>query len=976
MMLCATPRPPVRNRSVSLTAYRRAGYLCSFLLSALALIPTPRAATAAPGSGPVSQRIPGRPNLLGIALHRPLAFEPNVGQVRSCAAFVARGSTYSVQLASNELIVALRGAGPSPFPPAGLFVEAGNDRRRYSAARARLQAADAVSPALIRFGFAGMSPAASVRGEEIQAGWTNYITGDDPRNWRTCVPTYGKVVYDGVYPGVQCVVYGNEGRIEYDFVVGPRADYRAIGLSIAGSDSVRIDDVGDLVLGAGASELRMPRPFVYQNRAGSRAAVDARYVLEPARSSVADFRIVRFDVGTYDATLPLIIDPTIVYSTYIGGGNSPYGNVYGWDMLVDATTDKDGNAYVTGESWAVDYPAQGALQGASGGDWDVVISKLSADGSSLLYSTYLGGSGDDEGGAIRVDDDGNIYVAGLTSSANFPTANAYSATNSGYDAFVVKLDSTGTTLQYSSYFGGAGEDLGLSLALLPGNQNVLYATGLTASSDLPVVDAYQASFGGGTYDGFLIKVDTGAAGAASLLYSTYLGKGGDDRAIVVHTDDAGRAYLAGATSSTDFPVAQAYQPSYAGGAYDGFVCAFNASGSSLRYSTFLGGSGEDRAIGLDVDSSDRAYVAGRTASGDFPTSGNAYDTSCGTDGTCNGGVFDAFVARLSASGGSLSYSTYIGGSGLDRAVAVSADPLGRAYVAGRTTSSADFPLASPVQSNFGGGDADAFVTKLNPAGTALIYSTYLGGSSPDPGWYEIPSEEAQSIVADSKGNATVVGYTWSNDWPTHAPYQASNAGEWDGFVVKLNDPPSADLQLSKTDGPDPIVAGGTLTYSLTISNSGPDAATSVTTSDPLPGSVTLVSVTASQGSCSGASSVTCDLGTVASGDSATVTIAVRPTAGGSLTNTASVTAAEGDPDVGNNSASATTTVTEARGDSNGDGVVTVADVFFLINHLFAGGQAPATSCGGDANADGAATVADVFFLINFLFAGGLSPASC
>lgn len=897
---------------------------------------------------------------------RQIAFEPNVGQSENRVRFVARGASYRLQLTERDAILALRASVPPPPLPARLAATDGGS----AAMRHRIEEARSASAIRIEFEAAR---AKRIVGEEMLASWSNYVIGNDPAGWQTCVPHYSRVRYEQIYPGIDLVFYGRDGEIEYDFVASPGADLSAIRLAIGGASRMRIDRNGDLILLEDAGSVRMRRPDVYQLAGGIRSPVEARYVIGPAGQGE---RTISFDLGSYDPTRALIIDPVIAYSTYLGGGQSPYGNVYGWDLGLGITLDSSGNAYITGDTWSIDYPMAGAMQSANAGQWDVLVSKLSANGASLLYSTYIGGTGDDEASGIAVDTAGNIYIAGVTSSTDFPVSNAFQATNAGgSDAFVLKINASGTALLYSSYFGGAGADIGMSLALLGDGSNTVYATGLTASTDFPTVSPYQAASGGGANDAFLLKCDPALTGAASLLYSTYFGGTGDDRSVSVALDGSDRAYISGSTSSTDLPTAGPIQSNNNGGAFDAFITGFNAAGSALRFSTYLGGAGEDRGTGLDIDSSGRVYIAGRTVSGDFPTTAGALDTSCGSDGTCDNGVMDAFVARLSSSGSTLMYSTYLGGSGDDRAVAVDTDSQGRAYISG-STGSTDFPQVNSVQAAFGGGDTDAFVARLNTSGSALSYSTWLGGSASYPGWYDIPSEDGQAIVVDADNSAFVTGYTWSPDFPTQNAYQPAKAGDWDVFVTKLSDPLSADMSIAISDSPDPIVAGNVLTYSITLTNNGPDGATNVSVTDALPSNVQFVSADSTQGSCTGSTTVTCDLGGVANGATAGVTIRVRPASAGSVSNTASVTATEADPTASNNTVTSSTTVTQVRGDSNGDGTVTASDAFFLINYLFAGGTAPATTCGGDANNDGSVAVSDVFFLINHLFAGGPAPAGC
>jgi hypothetical protein len=367
------------------------------------------------------------------------------------------------------------------------------------------------------------------------------------------------------------------------------------------------------------------------------------------------------------------------------------------------------------------------------------------------------------------------------------TANAYQETNAGgYDAVVTVLNASGDTLLYSSYLGGSGTDYGMGLVV--DSSGNAYVTGLTTSTDFPAKNALQGTYGGGAYDAFVAKVNPSASGEDSLMFSTYLGGSGDDRGYRLAIDLSGNVYITGATSSSDFPTGDAFEDTFGGGEFDAFVTKINGATGQIMYSTYLGGSDEDRGVGITVDASGNAYVAGRTASADFPTTPGAFDTSCGTDGACNNdGVspteFDVFVTKLNATGDALVYSTYLGGTGDDQGIDIAVDSANHAYVVGETGST-DFPLVSPLQVTKKG-EVDVFAAKLNADGTSLIYSTYLGGSAFDPG-YGIPEESVQSVTVDAFGNAYLTGYTWSADFPvTPGAYQITNAEAYDAFIVKI-----------------------------------------------------------------------------------------------------------------------------------------------------------------------------------------------
>ena len=637
----------------------------------------------------------------------------------------------------------------------------------------------------IRLELIGANPSPQVVGREELPGKSNYFIGNDPAKWRTNVPTYRKVEYREVYPGVSLVYYGNPAaaaQLEYDFVVAPGADPGQIRLGVEGAGRVEVDAEGDLVLQAAAGgQVRFHKPLVYQEVDGARREVEGSFTLRSSslKSAVRNPQSeIGFEVAAYDPTYPLVIDPVLVYSTYLGGS----GGDWGYGIAVDSS----GNAYVTGSTVSSNFPTANAVQARyGGGDSDAFVSKLNAAGSALVYSTYLGGSGDDWSWGIAVDSSGNAYVTGPTASRNFPTANALQASNRGsHDAFVTKLNAAGSALVYSTYLGGSGDDAGTGMAL--DSSGNAYVTGLTSSRNFPTANAVQASYGGGMYDAFVTKLN--AAGSA-LVYSTYLGGSDEDGGSGIAVDSSGNAYVTGMTNSSNFPTANALQASNRG-SNDAFVTKLNAAGSALVYSTYLGGSGDEVGL-IAVDSSGNAYVTGETSSGNFPTA-NALHASSG------GGRSDAFVTKLNAAGSALVYSTYLGGSGEEGGSGIAVDSSGNAYVTGYTGSS-NFPTSNALQAS-NRGLRDAFVTKLNAAGSALVYSTYLGGSDEDDGW---------GIAVDSSGNAYVAGYTESSNFPTAGALQpAYGGGAYDAFIAKITEgAPSCSYSISPTSQPFPANGG-------------------------------------------------------------------------------------------------------------------------------------------------------------------------
>jgi Beta-propeller repeat len=706
-------------------------------------------------AGPSPSPAPAVSNLqLTATLMRlPLQFEANQGQVDAQVTFLARGTGYTLFLTPSESILVLQQREPTPDPA----------RRERGKPTARPER-PAIKQAVVRMTLEGANPTPAVEGMEPLPGIVNYFIGNDPAKWRTNIPTYAKVQYHDAYPGIDLAYYGNQGTVEYDFIVAPGADPDQIRLAFEGASAMHLVDSGDLVLATALGDVRIQKPLVYQvDPEGHRTLVAGHYLVErptaeghpnPQQPACPP---VSIQLAAYDRTKPLVIDPVLLYSTYLGGSSGDYG--------AGIAVDGSGQAYVTGFTGSVDFPTLQASQPASGGEGDAFVTKLTATGA-LAYSTYLGGSGFDGGGGIAVDGSGQAYVTGGTASGNFPTLHASQPAFGGeHDAFVTKLTATGA-LAYSTYLGGSGVDGGGDIAVDGSGQ--AYVTGLTTSGDFPTVQASQPAYGGGgSGDAFVTKLT--ATGA--LAYSTYLGGSERDEGSGIAVDGSGQAYVTGFTTSGDFPTVQASQPaSGGGGEFDAFVTKLTATGA-LAYSTYLGGSGEDLGYSIAVDGSGQAYVTGNTTSGDFPTLHASQPASGGGD------EFDAFVTKLTATG-ALAYSTYLGGSAHEAGLGIAVDGSGQTYVTGSTLSG-DFPTLHASQPASGGG-GDAFVTKLMATG-ALAYSTYLGGGGSSSG------DQGTGIAVDGSGQAYVTGLTQSGNFPTlHASQPAFGGGDYDAFVTKLS----------------------------------------------------------------------------------------------------------------------------------------------------------------------------------------------
>jgi hypothetical protein len=688
----------------------------------------------------------------------PMSFEKNAGQSRSGVDFIARGSGYSVLLASSEAVLVVK-----THKPLDRIIEPNSKHDE--------------SVATIHMALVGSAPARGVVGEDELPGKANYFVGHDSAQWHRDVPTFAKVRYSRVYPGIDVVYYGNQGRLEYDFIVSPGADPSAIVLGFTGA-AAETDKDGDLVLALKDAATSMRRPYIYQEIAGKRRAISGGYVRR------ADGRI-GFALGPYDTTRPLVIDPVLLYSTLIGG--------IGSDNAANAIAiDQSGNAYITGQTTSLDFPTQHALQGTSGAPFDAYVAKIDPSGSTLIYSTYFGGGGDDVGFGIAVDASGQAYITGKTTSSNFPTTQgAYETAYSGdTDAFVAKFNATGSALIYSTYLGGTGSDVATGIAIDP--SGTAYISGFNYAHGFPTTPgAYQQS-SNGPYDAFITKLNpTGSA----LVFSTYIGGTGDDYATGIAIDSLSNVYVVGQTISKDFPMQNALQPIF-GGYYDAFVAKLNPAGSALIYSTYLGGKDWEAAFAIAVDGAGNAYVTGDTNSIDFKTTPGAVQTIYGGNG-------DAFVAKINPSG-SLAYSTYLGGGGAERAFAIAVDQAGSAYVTGSNVN-ADFPQKDAMQANVNPDSFEAFVTKLAPDGGSLVYSTYLGGIGNDLGL---------GIAVDRLGSVYVSGVSQSPDFPTSVgAFQETNAsGVYDGFVVKIAAPSIGKI----TGGGSITAAGNTGTFGFTV----------------------------------------------------------------------------------------------------------------------------------------------------------------
>ena len=615
----------------------------------------------------------------------------------------------------------------------------------------------------LRTRLSGANPAARISGEARQSSTTNYFVGNDPAKWLHSVPNYGRVRYAGVYPGIDLVYYANDGTLEYDWIVSPGADAQKIGMVFESAGGLRIDKSGDLVISAGKNEYRHRKPLVYQLIAGKRVPVDGAWTLHGREG--------RFRIGAYDHGKELVIDPPLIFSSYYGGN--------GLDYAYAVAVDSIGNTYIAGGAGSANLGIAGVE--------DAFVTKLSPTGSKL-YTSFIGGAAVDEAHGIAVDVQGNAYITGSTGSLDFPVRGAIQAKTGGSgDAFIVKLNAGGSQLLYSTYLGGSAIDSGSAIALdSAGNA---YIVGITFSADFPTKNPFQAAKGA-QQDAFVAKINP--AGSA-VVYATYLGGNNVDEGNAIATDAAGNAYVTGYTASTNFPLQSPFRGSNAA-SVDAFVTKLNPVGSALVYSTYLGGSATDYGTAIAVDSSGNAYVTGIVTSDDFPTV-NAIDSKLASHA-----VDDIFISKLNPSGSALLYSTYLGGGSVDDPYAIAIDPSGNVYITGRTNSS-DFPLTNPIQSTRFA--FDMFVTEINAAGSAKVFSTFIGGTG---------SESGRGIAVDRLGNIHVAGEGTSTDFPVVKPFQGANgggAGSQDAFVFLLGDTPPSNGPVITTVS-DNLVDGGAI----------------------------------------------------------------------------------------------------------------------------------------------------------------------
>jgi hypothetical protein len=676
----------------------------------------------------------------------PLRFEPNDGQIDARVHYLARAKRYTVFLTSDAAVLSARSVH-------GTVDDQG---------------------AVVRMRFLGANPAPAMQGTKRLSSYSNYFVGKNSKEWRTGVPNYAEVQASNLYPGIAVHYYGNEREMEYDLIVEAGANPDSIRIGLEGPTPAEIDSSGNAAVKFGDGEFQLHKPVVYQlDGRGKRTVISGSYVLSAANE-------LRFKIGEYDHSRNLIIDPVLSYSTYLGGSLD--------DVGFGVAVDSSGHAYVTGWSDSTNFPLVNAYQPQDNSSLaNVFLTKFSADGKSVIFSTYLGGSdsfcGGDYGRAVVVDAAGEAYVAGVAYSSNFPvTSNAYKKSGGGCgeggeggSGFVTRFSADGQSLLYSTYFGG--DNFHFPTQILTVALDALgsaYFAGFDQTGQLATPGAFQASLDAAGEEGaFVGKL---SPDGSSLSYCTYLRalRSGTTSAASIAVDVSGNAYVTGLAQTNNFPTTPgAFQRTF-GGVSDAFVTVVNPAGSGLVYSTYLGGSDDDYGNGIAVDSNGSVYLTGTASSTDFPTTPGSFQSSY------PGGTAVAFVAKLASNGKQLAYSTYLGGSqGSGGTTEIAIGPHCRRNCSVTVFGNAwfnNFPLKNPIQTS-----GDLFVSILNPAGTQLgSYSTLVGSPSGD---------QPAAVALDAHFNVYVAGYTSSAAFPTTpGAFQPSFGGEnvWgDAYLAKI-----------------------------------------------------------------------------------------------------------------------------------------------------------------------------------------------
>jgi hypothetical protein len=792
----------------------------------------------------------------------PMGFEQNLGQTDPQVRFLSRGSGYELFLTPQEAVLSLRYSKPMGRSPL--------ERLAYRRAPRKTEGTEKVS--VLRMHLEGANPTPEVVGLNRLPGRTDYYIGNDPKKWRTDVPSYAQVQYQGIYPGVDLIFYGNQHHLEYDFVVAPGADPKAIALDVQGARKLRIDPRGNLMMSVSEGEVELEKPIVYQEIKGNRHEIPGKYTL-------ASNHRVTFAVSEYDPELPLVIDPALSFSTYLGGN--------GLDSGDGIAVDSSDNVYVAGVTSSTNFPTVNHPLPGPQSYPTVFVTEMKSDGTALLYSTYLSGStytgscvGEMSGArGIALDPSGNIYVTGQTCASDFPTTmNAYNTTGSSdvpangngvvFVSVINPASSGGTpSLVYSTYLvqstATSAGDLSLAIAAEPAPADMLgsaYVVGVACenlvnaavpvpcTADFPQVNPIPPPSGttlpSVVGSAFVARIDTKVLGASGLVYSTYLGGNGvgppfGDEASGVVADSSKNAYIVGGTTSTNFPTAgnaflsQPFANGVNGAVFVSRIDTTITTGTpSLIYSTYLAGptvfANGDFGLGIALGPSSVVYVTGSTTSSDFPVTAGSYQSASNSGGV----VFVSLIdTNIKTPASSLKYSALVGGNGGATGYGIQADASGNAYVAGGTgAGSVPFPVTlgalqpAPPATAIG----DPFFFELNPEGNGtadLLYSTLLGGSG------SVSSEDtAFAIAIDSAtpANAYLTGQTFSTtNYPVYPATAYNNAGAGfggglsDAFVAKLTPEPTLGITPASPPGvvfPATLIGSTSTPQTVTLTN--------------------------------------------------------------------------------------------------------------------------------------------------------------
>jgi hypothetical protein len=772
----------------------------------------------------------------------PLAFEANQGQTAPEVRYLAHGQSYQLFLTNQEAVLTLRQSAAAGAKSA----------KRVSPVAMRMHhKPNAVKTSVLRMHFDGANPAAEIAGTKQLSGKTNYFIGNDPKKWHTDVPSYETVRYQGVYPGVDMLFYGNQQRLEYDFIVAPGADPNAIALSISGARKLQLNSQGDVLMSLAGSKVALQKPVVYQVVNGQRQQIAGNYTISNGQQ-------IRFAVADYDHTQPLTIDPILNYSTFVGGEAV--------DLALGIALDAAGDAYIAGATSSTAFPQMNGISATPPADLSALgtafVTELNPMGTGLIYSTYLGGSGNafgEEATAIALDGatPPNIYVTGFTGSSDFPLSTtvlpfqgvAPASVTAETAAFITALapSATGTAqLAYSSYLGGDTNDEAFGIAV--DASGIAYVVGATQSTNYPQVGTQITSGQVSTGDvgnAFLSKINTTVSGTPSLLYSTYLGGSGSgntsilggfaDVAQAVVIDATADAYVGGGTNSANFPLAGIAIPSSANCGANGqgsaFISIINTTAQTLTYSHCLSGNpGAENAFGVTLGTGVPAvvtkivYITGTTSSANFPHTVGSIPPA----GSVASGV--AFMSMLNPLTGTLQYSTFLGGTNSDTGFSIASDSAGLAYVVGQTASR-DFPTTQgavqPAQ-NDPNANGEPFIAKISPSGLGaadLLYSTYFGSSAANTA---VTSPGSAQGIALAGTTAYVAGYTAAPDIPTTSgAFQTSlgATGATNAFVVELPFSPTISVSPTSLVFGTQLIAVASLPQFVTLTNNTASAVT-------------------------------------------------------------------------------------------------------------------------------------------------------